>query len=131
MINIIELQLSLGWQDLLTHICILRIRYQARLCKSCVILAFAHIKQTMKSIHITVVTAFLSTITSKVSLTKSLCRTQTQLRTNKAPFLLSYLHKSMLQTIHHHSVPFVPHRHFTPLYLHACTHAAKSSGFID
>ena len=57
--------------------------------------------------------------------------TRAQLRTNKSPFLKSYLHKVDAKTHHHHYAPSVTLTHTTSLQLHPHTHHIVTPGFVD
>ena len=81
----------------------------------------AHIKQSIKGRRTIDVNTFLSTrnqtITSNSIFEQHIgsiinWRTESHLRTNKSPFVLSYLHKDNTSQIYHHSVLFVASRYF-------------------
>ena len=57
--------------------------------------------------------------------------TLVQHRTNKQPFLISYLYKVDAK-LHHHYIPFVTlTQHTSFLQLHLSTHYVVTSGFVD
>ena len=63
-------------------------------------------------------------------------RTLAQLRTNKSPFLKSYLHQVYAKThddddIHHHYAPSITSTHTSSLQLHPHTHHIVTPGFVD
>ena len=81
----------------------------------------ADIKTNMRDIHTSIVSQHLDArdnnkilrahppqvSRTEDNLPRHMRRTLAQLRTNKSPFLLSYLPKSTSQHSHHHSAPFV------------------------
>ena len=58
------------------------------------------------------------------------CRTLVQLRTNKSPFLKSYLH-SRRQITFITTIPPLQHPHTSSLQLHPHTHHTVTPGFVD
>ena len=73
------------------------------------------------------------TISFEERLSRLTRRTLAQLRTNKSPFLKSYLHKIDAKHIHHHYAPYVTSTHTTHsiFQLHPHTHHTVTPGFVD